>query len=383
MSGATTSDAMMSDAARAAGAGAPLIDCDVHITWQSLADLLPYVDRVWHRRLLRGAGHSGPPILIRPNFWSPLRGAHKEAAAPAAGGPPGSDPSTLARDWLDRHDIAYAVLNHYDAPVVSTLGDVDCPTAVAHGYNQWLIERWLAHDRRFLGSMIVATQDPQAAAQEIETVGQHPQIVQVLLATGTRSPYGARFFDPIYAAAERRGLQIALHTGTEGHGTSNPPGAAGWPTQYIEWHACQPQPLAAHLTSLITEGIFAKFPRLTFVFLEGGAAWVAPFLWRLDKNFKALRSECPWVTELPSEYVRRHFRFGTQGIEVPESPDEMRTLWLYLEEMDAAETLVYASNYPRWDMEAPAESAVLRTAGEETRRRIGYENARRLYGLVG
>jgi predicted TIM-barrel fold metal-dependent hydrolase len=317
-------------------------------------------------------------VAIRPNFWSPRRGFHKEVAVPQAGGPPGSDPEALARDWLDRHGVAYAVLNHYDAPVISTWGDVDFPIAVARAYNDWLAERWLAHDRRFLGSIVVATQDPEEAAREIDRVGPHPQVVQVLLASGTRSPYGVRTFHPIYAAAERHGHVIALHTGTEGHGTSNPPTAAGWPTRYVEWRAGLSQNLAAHMTSIVTEGVPVAFPRLRFLFLEGGAAWVAPFLWRFDKNYKALRSECPWLRELPSAYVRRHFRFGSQGIETPADP---RRLWLYLHDMGAEETLLYSSNYPRWDMEVPDESPVLRSASDRARQRIVFENARELYGL--
>ena len=356
----------------------PIVDCDVHVSWTDVKELVPYLDRTWHTRLLQGSGHAGRGVAIRPNFWSPLRGFHKEAAAPESGGPPGTDPQTLSRDWLDRNGIAHAVLNHYDAPVISTWGDIDFPIAVARAYNDWLADRWLGQDPRFLGSIVVATQDPEAAAREIERLGPHPQVVQVLLASGSRVPYGVRSFHPIYAAAERHGLVVAFHTGTEGHGTSNPPTAAGWPTRYVEWHAGFPQNLAAQVTSLVTEGVVVSYPNLRFLFLEGGVAWLAPFLWRFDKNFKSLRSECPWLRELPSAYIRRHFRFGTQGIEQPEDP---RHLWLYLNDMAAAETLVYASAYPQWDMEVPQESPVLSTADESARRRIAYENAKELYHL--
>jgi predicted TIM-barrel fold metal-dependent hydrolase len=357
---------------------APVVDCDVHVTWRNVSELVPYLDRTWHERLLQGSGHAGRGVAIRPNFWSPRRGFHSEAATPDAGGPPGSDPETLARDWLDRHGIAHAVLNHTDAPVISTWGDVDYPVAVARAYNDWLAERWLARDRRFLGSIVVATKDPHEAAREIDRMGPHPQVVQVLLASGARTPYGVRTYHPIYAAAERHGLVVALHTGTEGHGTSNPPTAAGWPTRYFEWRAGLAQNLAAHLTSLVTEGVPVAFPALRFLFLEGGAAWLPPLLWRFDKNYKSLRSECPWLRELPSAYVKRHFRFGTQGIE---QPDDSRRLWLYLDDMAAAETLVYASAYPRWDLEAPEDSPVLSTAPGAAGRRITYESAKELYRL--
>lgn len=352
-----------------------LIDADVHVTWRSLDELAAYLPQVWQNRLRRGRGTP----RIQPAFYlpSPYRGSHKEAAAPE-GGPPGSDPETLARDWLDRHGIAYAVLTSYDLPVISTWGDVDYPNDLARAYNDWLIERWLSREPRFLGSIVVATQDPAAAAAEIERVGAHPQVVQVLLASGTRLPYGVRTFHPIYEAAARHGLHLAIHTGTEGLGTSNPPTSAGWPSYAIEWRACQPQNLAAHLVSLVTEGVFVKYPELKLVLLEGGAAWLAPLLWRLDKNFKPMRSECPWLRELPSAYLLRHVRFGTQGLERPPAPEY---LWTYLRLMDGEHTLLYSGNYPRWDMEEPEECPVLRTATPEARQRIAYHNARELYRL--
>ena len=36
-----------------------------------------------------------------------------------------------------------------------------------------------------------------------------------------------------------------------------------------------------------------RFPRLKFVCVEGGVSWLVPLMWRLDKNFKALRSDTP------------------------------------------------------------------------------------------
>ncbi len=355
----------------------PLIDCDVHVTWRALDELRPYLPREWQHRLRAGRGAP----RIAPAFYLPYRGYHAEAAVAAKDAPPGSDPETVARDWLDRHNLAYAVLTSYDVPVISTWGDMEYPAAVAHAYNDWLIERWLAHDTRFLGSIVVATQDPQAAAAEIDRVGAHPQVVQVMLSAGARLAYGLRTFHPIYEAAARHGLHIALHTGTEGLGTSNPPTPAGWPSFGIEWRACQPQNLSAHLVSLVTEGVFVKFPSLKVVLLEGGAAWLMQLLWRLDKNFKAMRSECPWLTEMPSAYLKRHVRFGTQRIERPDDPTH---LWTMLRLMGGEQSLLYTSNYPRWDMEPPTSAFIFQAAPTaEVRQRIAAENARELYSLAG
>jgi predicted TIM-barrel fold metal-dependent hydrolase len=146
----------------------------------------------------------------------------------------------------------------------------------------------------------------------------------------------------------------------------------------LEWYACQPQNLAAHVTSVVTEGVFVRYPQLRFVLLDGGAAWLAPFLWRLDKNFKGLRSEVPWLSELPSAYVLRHFRLGTRGLEQAENAEH---LWGYLRDIQPERTLLYASGYPSWDMQEPGEVQVMQRVSHAVRERIAGENAREFYGL--
>ena len=57
--------------------------------------------------------------------------------------------------------------------------------------------------------------------------------------------------------------------------------------------------------------------------VEGGLVPFVGFLWRLDTNWKACRSEIPWCKRRPSEYVWEHVRFATQPLE---SPDDLEQL---------------------------------------------------------
>ena len=73
------------------------------------------------------------------------------------------------------------------------------------------------------------------------------------------------------------------------------------------------------MLSLVTEGVFERFPTLRVVLLECGFAWLPPLLWRFDKDWKGVWREVPWVKEKPSEYVRRHFRATTAPAQLPPS----------------------------------------------------------------
>lgn len=336
------------------------LDADVHVRWRRNEDLVSRLPRSWQDRWLRGAGHTQAGLRLYQKYYHPIEAVCCDPAGSLAA----FDVSSLANDWLDVHQCDAAILSVYDAPVLSTFGDRDYPGELARAVNDWMVEEWLDRDERLYGSVIVASQDPHAAATEIRRASRHSRMVQVMLPNGTRQPYGHPFYDPIYAAAVDCGLAVAIHAGTEGTGTSCPPSSNGWPGTWLEWRICASTIFLAHLTSMVTEGVFVRFPELRIVALETGVAWLPPYLWRFDKNYKGLRSECPWLKELPSAYVRRFFRFGTQGAGPADSPEEF---WRLLRSVGAEKMLCFSSNYPRWDMEEPEHSFVLNTCSADQR----------------
>jgi predicted TIM-barrel fold metal-dependent hydrolase len=347
-----------------------LVDCDIHNTFRGSRDLTPYLSEPWKSRYNDGGlGYPGT------GYYSEVGVLRRDAAGPD-GGPAGSDPVFVAKHLLDTYGIDAGVLNGAGILGVSLLTDPDYAAALATAYNDWLVDTWLNVDPRYFGSLVIATQDAELAAREIDRLGDHPRIVQVMMASASRDPYGQRRFHPIYAAAERHGLPVAIHPGTEGSGIANPPTAAGYPRSYLEWHTCLSQNFQAHLVSLIAEGVFVKYPTLHFVLVEGGVSWLAPLLWRMDKNYKALRAEVPWLTKLPSEYAYEHVRLSTQPIEEPPDPAHLLQVFAM---MHAEQVLMYSSDYPHWDFDSP--TAAFPPLPKELKQRVFADNAVALYRL--
>lgn len=339
------------------------IDTDIHVRWSRDDALISRLPRTWHDRWSHGAGHTQSGLRIHPKYYNPL---DTSAGSPVrtVNAQAVDTPAALLRDWIDPQHLDAAILGVFDAPSLSTFGDVDYPIEVCRAVNTWLAEEWLDADPRLHGSIVVATQDPLTAAAEIRRAAAHPRMVQIMLPSGTRLPYGHRHYHPIYEAAEECGLALAIHTGTEGAGTSHPPAPCGWPGTLAELRVTRSTTFLAHLTSLITEGVFVRFPRIKVIGLETGLAWLPTYFWRFDKNYKGLRSECPWLKELPSDYARRFFRFGTQGAEPGEPSSEF---WRLLQSTGMDDLLMFSSNYPRWDHDTPGASYVLSTSPVEKR----------------
>ena len=348
----------------AAFGGPRLIDTDVH---QALPDLRPYLPAHWRDRWLAiglgaGTGYANPRGVLRSDTISPR------------GGGPAGDPEFVLADHLDRYGIDYAVLT---GPFVLPLGtDPDYLNAIAVAVNDATIDTWLSVSPRFRGSVLVNSDDPAAVVREIERLGDRPDMVQVLMASTTRQPCGQRRYHPIYEAAAAYGLPVALHPGAEGSGTAGPPTPVGYPSRYLEWHTLLPLTAMAQVTSLVCEGVFARFPTLRVVVVEGGLSWLPQLMWRLDKNFKALRDTVPWLTRLPSDYILDHVRLTTQPAEDPRDPDHLVQV---LAMIDAGRTVMFSSDYPHWDNDNPR--LLFRRLDPEVRARIMAGTAADLYDL--
>ena len=309
------------------------IDVDIHPSVPNTAALFPYLSEHWREQsVVRGIDDlssinypDNTPLTVRSD-WRPAKG---RAATDAA---------TIATQCLDPFGTSLAICNVLYG--VQTLYSDDLAAAYVSATNDWLRADFLDREPRLRGSIVVSLENIELAVDEINRCAADQRFIQILVLAGTARPLGRRNHWPIYEAAIRHGLAIAIHAGSE---FRNPPTALGWPSYYLEDYVAQAQSFQYQLTSLFTEGVFNKFPTLKVVMLESGWTWLPPLLWRLAKYWHGLRMEIPWADRSPFEVVRDQVRFSLTPTDGPADPDQMRRLFDHL---GSDQLLLFSTDYP-------------------------------------
>ena len=361
----------------AAGSGAvratTIVDCDVHPLIGDVADLRPFMSSRAARRVF---GQQVQVYARDPNRSPhPTSGLRLDARTPS-GGAPGSDPAFALEQWIDRYEIAAAILIPVQAGIVIPWGDEDTGVEFLRAMNRYFLERWTGLDPRYRVTISVSPYNVPAAVAEIERYADTPGVAGVFIpAAGVG--LGRSAYYPLYEAAQRCGMPIVLHpTGAEGNLAEAPRLAGGLPDSYPERHAMLLQPGQAILASMIFGGIFERFPSLSLVLSEYGTTWAAPMAWRMDNAWEQGDRSLAALPRPPSEYVNRNVRFTTQPLD---EPPETAMLGEFLELLDAGRTLMFSSDYPHWDTDEPRYILNSRLPAE-LRRRIAVETALECFG---
>lgn len=342
------------------------VDCDVHHSVPDISALFPYLPQRWSDYCVEHAVDT-----LASSFYP--AGVDLSAAPHARGstGGPGADPELLAAHVLGS-DADIAILNCLYG--VQAIHNEDWATAMTSALNDWQAATWLRTDHRMRASIVVGLQNPERAAEEIRRCADNPGFVQVLLLAFTEIPLGRRYYWPIYDAASAAGLPVAIHPGVA---SSNPWGPIGWASYFIEDYAAVAGAMQSQLTSIVCEGVFQKFPDLTVVLLESGVTWLPSMMWRLDKNWKGLRREIPWLDVPPSAVIRDHVRLTVAPFDGPSHQEDVVRL---VEQIGSERLLLYASDYPHWHYRS-AEESLLRHLSAAERENVLRNNALEVYRL--
>lgn len=360
-------ETMVSQAHKAAGddvATIPVsqlgaIDCDVHPRAPRRADLMPFLDAYW-REIFVSREIEHIDLMSYPENAVPNRNEDG----------PVTDAADLAQRLLDPLALKAAILN------VITGGpqafyDPYLATAICEATNRWLVAEWLDRDPRLRASLVVPFQHPEAAVKEIEKYAGDHRFVQILTISSGEHPLGRRIHWPIYEAAARHGLAVAVHLGSN---YRHAPTQSGFPSYLVEENVAQGTAFANQVGSFVAEGVFNKFPELKIVLTESGISWMPGLMWRMSKDWRGARIEVPWVKEKPADIMRRHFRMTTQPFDTPRDAAIGAKA---IEHLGSDEMLLFSTDFPhdhgmdvsQWPVNLPVEMAT----------RIAVDNVRATY----
>ena len=341
----------------------PVIDADGHIL-ERQSDVQRYLEPPWDRY---------STTLWPTNQWNPdLFGS---LVFPGYGEV--STPEEQVAIWLqtiEREGIETAVVFPTTQHVTDIREDAFA-AALARALNNHLAADYGAASSRLRPVGVLPQRDPAAAAQELRRAATELGLVAfVLLPQGLPLGLGDPFFDPIYAEAERLNVPLCVHATRF---DEREVGGHIFKT-FNEVHTwVMAASVMLHFTSILFNAVPLRFPKLKLAFLEAGATWLPYYLDRMDDHWE-LRGEydSPQLTVPPSELFR------SSQLYISGEPDE--ALIAQTINYIGDDHFLFASDFPHQDSKFPKnleEFEERRDLSEETKRKVLYENARRLFNL--
>jgi predicted TIM-barrel fold metal-dependent hydrolase len=338
-----------------ARAGHTIVDVDAHYL-EPMNDLAAYMEEPYKSRVeSAGAARFVPVGLGDRMVAGRIQRNDVAYNKPAAGSVTGSMSPDDMKAIQQRLGIDAAILVSNGVLRLADSTMKNLSVAFYNAYIDYMLEHVVDPERGLYTMPMLPSQDPEAAVEIIDRVSSHPAVVGACFATsGTHKPLGDEAYYDVYAACERHDLPIVFH------GTPGLPFLSGaFPAEGIEY-LIEGHSLGfaisnlIQITSILLRGIPEQFPKLKFIFQESGVFWVPMAMYRLDEYYLKRRSEAPMLTDLPSEYVKNRFYFGTQPIEAPKNPRHLEAVF----DMIGVDRLLYASDYPHFDYDDPM--AILR-----------------------
>ncbi len=264
--------------------------------------------------------------------------------------------------WGVEHTLVFPTICILPFPT----DDQPLANAYCRAYNRWIADFAADCENRVWPVAIINWHDVDAAAQELEScINRGFKALFVPPETVASKRPGESHFDRIWAICQDADLPACLHVVVRFSGAALP---------FADWHATSPGPIFGFglgatgqmipaLTSMVTDGLFERFPRLNVVSVEAGAGYAPYLMDRLDAKYEVFQGMVP-LKQRPSEYIRSNCYFVAE-------PNE-RTVDVALE-LVGQDRIMWGSDYPHIDGLAdvsahPTQAAVLA------------ENARKVFG---
>src|ERR1700749_276704 len=353
--------------------------CDVdghHYESGSYAKICEYIEDPVMRDQAKYQGRGGGGIASSRGGYQELmgrvtryQGRRKEKT------PPGLlRDIALTKRWLDAIGIDVVCL--FPTPMLS-LGLTprkEVGVALGRAYNRWLCEEVLAQEPRIRSSLYLPLNDPEATYQVVKEFGGKKGVIGfTIVAPHYKAVYDNAYIKT-YSLIEEMGLPLVFH------------GAFAWGedqsirlcNRFLAVHALGFSWFnILHCTNWLVNGMPERVPKLKDSWVETAHAWIPFLMQRLENEWMMRSSEVPLLKRRPSDYMREMF-YSTQPMEMVHNREALELTF----KMISAETqLMYASDYPHWDMDLPSTIYDLPFLTEAAKRNILGGNAKRFFNL--
>ena len=261
----------------------------------------------------------------------------------AEGSPPGGyDPSARLK-VLDEEGIDKVLL--YPTIGICWEGSVNDPalaTAYTRAYNRWIVDFCATDRSRLIPIAHISLLDPEGAVTEVERAAKDGCVGVYLspdLAARGNKPFLHPDFAKFWETVADLGMPVGFHVVVREKPAFAAFSTPGVPGDGLFWFSFLAIDVMAAFTSMLTSGMFERYPKLKCSVLEAGGNWISAWLDRMDHKFEVMAEAVP-MTLKPSEYFFRQCLISLD-------PDEGMNRQIV--EHIGPEYVTWASDYPHID----------------------------------
>ena len=358
----------------------PIVDADGHII-ESLDDMFEFLDPAIQGTLTGHGVIATAMQLSKGSLFGTLDGLHftnvgggTGSAATERGRVNASEHRTgSAEDWialLDKSPMERTVLYTTEGLQVGKLRNNDYVVSMCRAFNDYMANCYRKKDSRIHPMGLLPMQDPSRAVMELRRIVKELDMPGAMIpSTGLDLHLGHEYYWPVYKEASDLGCVIAIHGG------SNVNLGIDSFTQLTPSNIVHhPVPLFYAFVSFVYDKIFEQFPDMRVAFLEGGCAWLALALDRIQRAAE--------FTGAPPRPVEEYLAsgkilIGCEGVD-PSLP--------YLAGRVGIDSFAYSSDYPhevdfQAAMEEIDETLEMDSLSEGDIAAVLGGNARKFYSL--
>ena len=270
------------------------------------------------------------PLTARPD-WRPAR-ARLAAIS-----------TYCCKQALDGFGSRIAILNCLYA--VQTLFSEDMGAALARAVNDWLAKEWLDRDPRLRAPSSCRSRTPKWRPPR-SSAAPPTDVSSRCCCPVSDQPLGRRLHWPIYEAAQRHGLPVAIHAGST---YRHPVTPVGWPSTFTEDYVAQAQGFQTQLTSLVCEGVLSRFSDLTFVLrrirlhLAAGLSVAADEILARAAHGDPMGRPAAGRSDPARRCVSR-----LQPVDAPPDSDDILRV---IDHIGSEDLLLFSTDYPHWQFD--------------------------------